>query len=172
MTEQDKSSKSKAEFYESKRVDYFLPPHGKEPIEQFSLSVNDPERNPVELRRQVAASMTAFWQADEAYKELEAKLRAFETLVSKYQCNPTGQLSAFEALSNLLVTVHRTCNENYDWAKRVEAQLEGWKTQAAILEHEKKLIIEIGEDVISKLKAATTNLECATMGAESAPNVV
>lgn len=47
----------------------------------------------------------------------------FESLVAKYQCNPSGRLSTFEAIRNQMATAHRLCNENYDWAKGLEAKL-------------------------------------------------
>jgi hypothetical protein len=46
----------------------------------------------------------------------------WDDLVAKYQCNPTGELSSFEALRNQLESAHRLCNENYDWAKRLESE--------------------------------------------------
>jgi hypothetical protein len=52
----------------------------------------------------------------------DSEKQEFEWLVAKYQCNPTGQPSAFEAIRNLLATSHRLCNENYEWAKRVEKE--------------------------------------------------
>ena len=45
-----------------------------------------------------------------------------DLLVAKYQCNPTGQLTSFEAIRNHLEQSHRLCNDNYDWAKRLEAK--------------------------------------------------
>ena len=62
-------------------------------------------------------------EATERIKELEAQLSSFEELSRQYDCNPSGQLAIFEAIQNHMRMAQRLCNENYGWAKRVEAQL-------------------------------------------------
>jgi len=63
----------KAEHYESKRKDYMVPDWNEDSvIDQFEITIQS--HDPVELRRQVCASMTAFWQADDAYIESKQRI--------------------------------------------------------------------------------------------------
>ena len=54
--------------------------------------------------------------------ELEKERQEFVDLMCKYQCNPTNLLTVYEALRNHMETAQRLCNDNYAWAKRVEAE--------------------------------------------------
>lgn len=61
--------------------------------------------------------------ADYQYQQMQSEMQQFNDLVAKYQCNPTGKLSSFEAIRNYIETSRRLCNDNYDWAKRLEYRL-------------------------------------------------
>ncbi|HET6220197.1 MAG TPA: hypothetical protein VFE27_24425 [Acidobacteriaceae bacterium] len=66
----------------------------------------------------------------------QEEIEKFAELMRKYRCNPTGQLSTFEAIRDLLETSHRLCNDNYDWAKKVEAERDALQ---ATLEQDREL---------------------------------
>lgn len=70
MSEVPEVKQSRADFYESKRKDYMLPPDDSI-VEMFTITSSTQATSVSELLRQVAATMTAFWQADGAYCELK-----------------------------------------------------------------------------------------------------
>lgn len=65
----------KSTHYEKARADYMLPSEDAGLIDEFTFDpavMNKMSR--CELKRSVAATLTAFWQADAAYQELKAQL--------------------------------------------------------------------------------------------------
>lgn len=65
---------TKVEHYESKRVDYMLPPDNDGLIDEFTIDPKIIPDDVVELKRSLAATLTAFWQADAAYMELKKRI--------------------------------------------------------------------------------------------------
>jgi len=92
----------KAEHYESKRKDYMVPEWNEDSvIDQFEITIQS--HDPIELRRQVCASMTAFFQADDAYMETKKIVASQAQQISELTRKGEELCSAY---GNSLIMIH------------------------------------------------------------------
>lgn len=87
----------------------------------------------------------------------EEELRELDGLIARFQCNPTGQLSRFEALRNHMEMAKDLCNQNYEWAKRSEAAVSKLREESV---RDGQIILRISNSLqeanerVSKLREA------------------
>jgi len=95
----------KAEHYESKRKDYMVPDWNEDSvIDQFEITIQS--HDPVELWRQVCASMTAFWQADDAYIESKQRIADLAAEVERKDAEIERLTLALDGLLTGITTCH------------------------------------------------------------------